>query len=313
MSVDPILAELAEPFERMPPAEAKTLLAELYGVAAVGLERLDTERDDSFRVTTADGDLVLKVAHPADDPELIDLQVAAPAYAAAADPTLPLQLAVRPPTQWRGRAVRVLAWLPGGLLHEVTPDAGQLFALGAALGRLSSALRGFEHPAAARELAWDLQRLPSLRPIAHDALTLGVIARFEQEVAPVLSGLPQQVIHNDFHPGNVLVSSADPRYVVGILDFGDTVHTARVCDLGVALAYLIPSDGPAMAAVQPFIDGYESIVPLLDAERALIPDLVAARLVARIVLNTVLAETRDDLQHSAEANVRLLRNLLTEG
>lgn len=308
-----MLADLALPFERMPPAEATALLAELYGVAAVELKRLDTERDDTFRVTTADGDLVLKVAHPADDPALIDLQVAAPAYAAAADSTLPLQLAVRPTTQWRGRAVRVLSWLPGGLLNEVTPDAGQLFALGAALGRLSSALRGFGHPAAARELAWDLRRLPSLRPIAHDPLTLGVIARFEQAVAPVLAELPQQVIHNDFHPGNVLVDAADPRFVVGILDFGDTVHTARVCDLGVALAYLIPSEGQAMGAVQPFVDGFESVVPLLDEERALIPDLVAARLVARIVLNTVLAEIRDDLQHSADANVRLLRNLVTEG
>lgn len=310
--MEPLLADLAAPFERMPQAEARALLTELYGVAALSLEPLDTERDDSFRVTTADRDVVLKVAHPADDPQLIDLQVEAMTHVAGADPALPLQRVIGPITQWRGRVVRVLTWLPGQLLRDARPDEGQLFACGAALGRLSLALRGFEHPAARRELAWDLQRLPSLRPIARDSLTLGVIAHFERVVAPALRELPHQVIHNDFHPGNVLVDPADPRFVVGVLDFGDVVHTARVCDLGVALAYLLPTEGPAMAAVQPFVDGYESVVPLLDAERVLLPDLVAARLVERIVLTTMLAPGHD-AHYSVEPNTRLLRNLLSEG
>jgi hydroxylysine kinase len=316
--MESILAGLADPFERMTEAEASALLAEHYGLEPSGLERLDTERDDSWRVATGNGDFVLKVAHPADDALAIGLQIEAPFRAALVDPSLPVQRVL--PSRhgelvphWHGRAARLLSWLPGELLALHQPTDEQLALCGATLGRLSRALRDFEHPAAGCELAWDLQRLPRLRPFAHDPLTLGVIERFERVVAPALAALPHQVIHNDFHPGNVLVDAADPRYVVGVLDFGDVVHTARVCDLGVALAYLVPSEGPVWAAAQPFLDGFESEVPLLDAERVVLPDLVAARLVQRILIPEQLAHGRDDIMHAMDANTRLLRNLLSEG
>ena len=50
------------------------------------------------------------------------------------------------------------------------------------LGRLNRALADFEHPAADRDLAWDLPHLPDLRPHATDPLHLEVIDRFAAEV-----------------------------------------------------------------------------------------------------------------------------------
>jgi hydroxylysine kinase len=278
-----LVRDLVAPFERMTVAEATALLAEHFGVAATKLERLDTERDDSFRVTTAADTVLLKVAHPADDPEVIAMQLAAMKHVAAAG--LPVQRVLAGPVVIGGRVARLFSWLPGALAREHSPSAEQLFAAGAALGRLSGAFASFEHPAAHRAIAWDLAHVGSLPPTP---ATQGVVERFRHVVGPALAELPHQIVHNDFHPGNLLVDPSDSDYVVGILDFGDVVYTARVCDLGVALAYLAPGTGTVLDASRPFVGGFESVTPLLDEEKRLIPDLVAGRLVQRMLLGAAL-------------------------
>ncbi len=288
-----ILAELVEPFERMPDAAAADLLGSDWGLSPIALDRLDTERDDTFRFEADGASYVLKVAHPSDDPAVVDLQLAALAHAAEADPGLPLQHVVpsRDGLAWvevDGRAARVYEWMDGTLARGSEPTHRQLRAMGRMLGRLNLALRGFEHAASRRELAWDLQRLPALRELAVDTpAMLEIVDRFEAETLPSLQRMPQQVIHNDFHPGNLLVDTSDEGYVTGILDFGDVVHSARVNDLGVALAYLPMGSSPSEAAL-PFVDGFESVVPLTPEERAVLPHLVSARLVQRRLLNALL-------------------------
>ena len=81
---------LAAPFARMTDP-ALALLAETgWGLAVESVRRLDTERDDSVLVTHAGGRHVLKVAHPLDDPVLLDFQCAAMRHALGRDPGLPL-------------------------------------------------------------------------------------------------------------------------------------------------------------------------------------------------------------------------------
>ena len=65
---------------------------------------------------------------------------------------------------------------------------------------------------------------------------------------------------------------------------------SRVADVGVALAYLPMGSSPSENAL-PFLDGFESVVPLLPEERAVLPQLVAARLVQRKLLNELLDAT----------------------
>ena len=83
--MDPVLEQLVEPFERMPPAEASRILTERYGLPAAELESLPTERDDSFLVSAGGQQFSLKVAHPSDDPAVIEMQLAAMTFAATAD------------------------------------------------------------------------------------------------------------------------------------------------------------------------------------------------------------------------------------
>jgi hydroxylysine kinase len=282
-----LLDDLVEPFERADPAVVTELLQDAWGVDIHQLTLLDTERDDTFRVNHADGVLLAKVAHPNDSAALLDLQDRALDAVAANDPDLPVPRVVPAlngqPLTLDGRVVRVLTWMPG------TPTSRARLPLRAAgehLGRLNRALAPLEHPAADRVLPWDLRHVPELAGYIDDPFVVAVIDRFASEIAPQLAALPRQLVHSDFHPGNVLTDDDD--IITGVIDFGDLVNTPRVCDVGVALGYLVPDDGPVDALHAAFLAGFESIVPLTDDERGLLPGLVVGRQLQRIVINDEL-------------------------
>lgn len=298
-------------FTALTASDALAVGAEVFGVAASRAVRLDTERDDSFRLSVGDGtDVVLKVAHPADSAELIDLQTGALQHAAQADPSLPLQRMLPSngddfaPTlpQHDHRIARAFLWMDGTELEHARPDDRQLGELGNALGHLSLALRDFEHPSGDRVNAWDLQRLPMLRTtlehpsFAHSRRRLAekALDRYDERVTVRLDDLPRQIIHNDFNPGNVLVDDATRAYVVGILDFGDAVRSFRIADLAVAISYQLFPLGRTVQTVQPMIDGFEAIVPLERAEREVLWELVIARLAQRVILSDWLSIEGDD-------------------
>ncbi|MBI1378618.1 MAG: phosphotransferase [Frankiales bacterium] len=329
--------DLAAPFRRFDADAVAGLLAQGWGLVARDLVRLDTERDDTFLATLGSDTVVVKVAHPADDAALVDLQVRALQHAADRDPALPLPR-LRPDTagapvrrvagaQGEPRLARVLDYLPGSTLEYALTDAAQRRAVGRAAGRLSAALADFDHPAAGRVLPWDLQQVASLRPllaaIGDPAVATDVAAvldRYDAEVGPRLRAARQQVVHNDLNPDNVLVDPAGPEFVTGILDFGDVVRTAVVADLAVAMAYAVGADHAferhhvdPWAAPYDVAEGFVSVRELDDDEAALLPDLVVTRLAQRLLVNSWLAAsdpanagyTARSVEHAARALRRL--------
>jgi Ser/Thr protein kinase RdoA (MazF antagonist) len=91
------------------------------------------------------------------------------------------------------------------------------------------------------------------------------------------------VIHNDLTRDNVLFD--ERQNVSAILDFGDMVETAFVCDLANMLASLLGERPDFLAVAQAAIAGYVAVAPLQDAELEILPDVVAARAVADIVVS----------------------------
>ncbi|HSR24507.1 MAG TPA: aminotransferase class III-fold pyridoxal phosphate-dependent enzyme, partial [Candidatus Eisenbacteria bacterium] len=262
------------------------------------LTPLHGERDRNFRLETAEGRYLLKVHNPADGDEVLELQCSALRHIRAVAPELPVPAVVpaldgRSWLELTGRDGRrslmwVMTWLDGR--HPEPEELGppQLRDWGRTSARLGQALRGFVHPAASYPIAWDIRRLPQLRPwlSAVDAdrrpAVEAVLDRFEQRVTPELRALRAQVVHNDFSPTNVLVD--DSSAVIGITDFGDMTHTALVCDLAVAAADLLNGreDGPELAPE--VLAGYDSITPLEPGEVALVPDLMAGRYAAAVLI-----------------------------
>ena len=143
-------------------------------------------------------------------------------------------------------------------------------------------------------MAWDVARLPELAELLDavddPAPVAAALDRHLAEVAPRLAALPQQLIHNDGNLDNLLVDERATR-VVGILDFGDVVRTARVLDLAVVASYLLPTDDQYVASdtLDAVTVGWESALPLEPDERELLPRLVIARLLQRMLLGSWLS------------------------
>jgi Ser/Thr protein kinase RdoA (MazF antagonist) len=66
--------------------------------------------------------------------------------------------------------------------------------------------------------------------------------------------------------------------VVGIIDFGDMVHSWTVADPAVAVAYAMLDAADPLATAEAVIHGYQSEYPLLQQERAAVFPLACLRL-----------------------------------
>src|SRR5690606_20356386 len=141
---------------------------------------------------------------------------------------------------------------------------------------MSAALDGFDHPAAHRPLLWDLQQaepvvrrhLPCVDDPGRRALVERFVHVYAREAVPRLSLLRTSVVHHEANDCNVLVSPGPAREqeVVGLIDFGDLVHSYTVAEVAVAAAYAMlgkPDPLPAAAAV---VAGYHGAFPLHEAE-----------------------------------------------
>jgi Ser/Thr protein kinase RdoA (MazF antagonist) len=318
---DLLAAELAAPFERVTETDAAALARQHWGLTTERAHRVDTERDGTFELETSTGSYALKLSHPGDDPEVLDLQTSAIEWAAARDEKLPLPRPLPTLDGTRhpvvgGRVARLAPWMPGqslrAALWDAAPSVTLLHAVGATQARLTAALAAFRHPAESRTLAWDVAQLPSLGAlidaVSDPAPVADALARHLSDVAPLLPALPQQFIHNDGNVDNLLVDDRATR-VVAVLDFGDAVRTARVLDLAVTASYLLPADDQygASDTLMSLAAGWEQVLPLTAEERALLPRLVVARLVQRLLLASWLTREVPGNARYLSRNIRLTR------
>ncbi|MGQ0608249.1 MAG: aminotransferase class III-fold pyridoxal phosphate-dependent enzyme [Chloroflexota bacterium] len=285
---------------RLTTADAERVAATVFGVTGPA-RPLVSERDQNFAVVDEDGSgWVLKVANGAEDPGVVEMEVAAVERIAEVDPTLPIPRA-RPTLEGDPIArveipgsgthlVRLIPLLPGRNARPEELTADNLHAIGAVVARVGHALRGFFHPAAGRVILWDQQRLPQLYPHAAlvDAgarrdLLERVLARFSERVLPALPTMRSQVIHNDVTLDNLLVDAKGN--VTGIIDFGDMAHTALVLDIPAALQSLFRERDDLFEVAATFLDGYTSVLPLEEVEARLLGDLLAGRMAQTILIS----------------------------
>ena len=234
--------EAADVLQVAPPVVAeerlRALLQHAWNLTPRRLRRLDSERDVNVLV---DGEFVLKVSNPAEDPAVVDMEVAAMAHLADAEPDLVIPAtvpavdgaSVRPFADDTGRncQARLITVIPGSPLEgePITVDLAEQ--VGALAGRVQTGLAGFFHPAAGRVLDWDVRRAAEVvRRTTTDPGLLELATRIEPALATA-GRLPGGVQHADVTLTNVL---AEGGRVTGLIDFGDMHHTAAVCDLAVS-------------------------------------------------------------------------------
>lgn len=339
---------LTAPFTPLDGERVDGLVREHFSLRPESIDRLATERDDTFRVRAGGQTLVIKVAHPADDPVAIAEQLAVLRAVATLDPDLPMPRvmastgggdAVTVASPDGPRVLRALSWLEGEPLGRRPRSGHDLRAVGATQARLAHAVAtvGVTLPprSDASPTLWNLLSLEVMRahlpaitdPSLRDRAA-AVIARARRELLPRLRALPLVLAHNDAHGDNILVRPPNPEApdapltVTGILDVGDLTRTPRIADLAVAVSY---ARGVATAelAAEPWTAAEalaagaaaawrERGEPLTDEELALLPDLVLLRLAQRAALNSAVAAASADARRYAGRNLAQLATDLAD-
>jgi 4-aminobutyrate aminotransferase-like enzyme/Ser/Thr protein kinase RdoA (MazF antagonist) len=281
-------------------AEAARTVAQLYGMCG-RVDRLASERDQTLRFTAAAGGYwILKIYQPAENEAVIAFQLGALRHLEQHAPALPVprvistlgasSYALHRFSDGTTRIVSMLSFLEGEPLDHSRGTPSQAERLGEVLANLGRALQGFEAREPAHDQLWDLSHAAAALPLAAQltgpsrALVESVLTRFESDIQPKLERLPSQVIHHDFNPDNLLTARGDPDSIAGVIDFGDLMRAPRVNDLAVALAYRVVNGG-GVATNPAFLRGYERLWPLSSDERALLPELVRARLAMTVAIS----------------------------
>jgi 4-aminobutyrate aminotransferase-like enzyme/Ser/Thr protein kinase RdoA (MazF antagonist) len=263
--------------------EAAQIAADIFGVEG-SASALGSERDQAFLLDDGEAGRVLKISNSGESGATLDLEEAAIAHIAAVDPGLPVARLLAPRAAFDGHQVRVFEQRHGLKAGPELEDSA-VRGIAEAHARLCLALRSFFHPAAGRELLWNLRYAPQLRPLLAEigdsdrrALVARTLDRFDERVLPRWGHLRAQVAHGDFNLDNLLVD--EHGRLTGILDFGDCCHTALAADVAIALASFLRGrpleDSFRVSRIA--LDGFVSRLPFEELELEVLGDLLATRL-----------------------------------
>ena len=306
--------------------DAELLAADLYGLD-VSAAPLPSERDQNFALRNPSGEqFVLKIANAEEQFEFLELQDQLICYLAARELDLEFPRIVRTKAgeaiaAIRGEDghqhfVRLLTWIDGVCFAKVKRhDRKLLSSLGRALAQMDAGLAQFSHSAAHRSFYWDLRNagmareLIGLLPESRRAM----IERFFGEWEKIdWSSLRFSVIHNDANDYNILVKQRPEQSVNAILDYGDVVHTATVCDLAIALAYVMLDKPDPIGAAAQVVAAYHETYPLTETEVEVLYRLAVTRLCCSVCFAATQTHDAPDNEYLNISNApawRLLEKL----
>ena len=302
------------------PAEALEIADRVYGLKGT-LKLLNGERDANFLIRSSCGAFVLKFINPAEDPGVISFQTQALLHIERHGAHLPvprvlpaLSGEVEPKVlvSEQTLTLRTVSYLDGISQNLGKPSVALMRELGTSLAEINLALNDFQHPAAHRDLLWDVGHAERIRPYLDDLdvdqlpLVCALLDSYETSVKPRLAKLRAQVIHNDLNPHNVVLDCETASRVAAIIDFGDALHAPLINELGTALSYQFDADATdPLWQIKAFVAAYHAKIPLQREELAVLGELIAMRMAMAITI----AQWRASLY--PENRTYVLRNLRT--
>jgi Ser/Thr protein kinase RdoA (MazF antagonist) len=290
---------IAAPNPVVPESEVLELLTSEYSLSGK-LTSLVSERDQNFRLNTADGRvMVVKIANAVEPAQITDFQIQTLIHLEQNACPVPVPRVIRTTSgdvsttihsAESSHVVRLVSYVPGRPIEGTVPGPDLAYALGQSQAQLDQALRDFTHPGESQVLLWDMQRAGTLRslmrhvksPDVHE-LVLTCLNEFEQRAEPAFSDLRKQVIHNDLNPENILIDDSDPPGVAGVIDFGDMVRAPLIIDVAIAASYLRSIEN-GLELTRRLVAGFDSVTPLEDAEREVFFDLIRMRLATTLTI-----------------------------
>ncbi len=285
---------------------AEKITTELYGFQTKA-KALVGEYDENFHLVSNQGEFILKIMHPQTQLEMIDLQISALEHLAKKAPELCAPKALRSKsnktietiqTPEGPRLVWLVSYIPGKLYADVKPhDAKLLGSLGSVLAQFDKALLDFEHPAAKRDLKWDLSKagwitnhLEAISNSSQRQQIEGILKNY-QDIQPLFSQVRSSVVHNDANDYNILVEN---HQVKSLIDFGDMLYTPTINNLAIAAAYALMGQDNPIEALAAMVKGYHAVLPLSETELELLFRLIQTRLAVSVTNSAIQKQLRPD-------------------
>jgi 4-aminobutyrate aminotransferase-like enzyme/Ser/Thr protein kinase RdoA (MazF antagonist) len=309
------------PAPRVDAAWARQVAYESFGVDAVA-HQLGSNQDANFLLRTPAGQpvAVLKVSNPAFGVAEVSVQDAAADRIAAACPELRVAQVLRADDGTVQRATvatpdgpavaRLIRFLEGGTLFgKGYLDPRSVARLGEVAGKVDLALADLTGDGLDRVLQWDpryadrtVAALGSSLPAARRAEIESAAARAWDLLAPLVPGLPVQVVHLDLTDDNTVLGT--DGLADGVIDFSDLTRTWTVGELAIAISSILHHPGAEPADVLPAVRAYHSLRPLSVAEAEAIWPLVVLRAAVLVVSGCHQVAVDGD---NAYAETRLVR------
>lgn len=222
--------------------------------------------------------------------------------------------------------VRLLTFLPGTTISKVPLTPQLLFETGKTAARMDKVLQKLEHPNLSilhrEKFIWSLSSVPLLEKYMHvldgdplQEVVKSIIHQYKTAVVPKYSKFRECINHGDFNDLNVLVQpdERDGYRISGILDFGDMNSGYFIHELAITIMYMMTEHPKPIEVGGPILAGWESVLPLNEAEKDCLYLLVLCRFCQSLVLarHSVILhpENEEYLMISSRKGVGLLKNL----
>ncbi|XP_073333108.1 hydroxylysine kinase [Pagrus major] len=222
--------------------------------------------------------------------------------------------------------VRLLTYLPGFTISKAPLTPQLLYETGKTAARMDQILQELEHPHLSvlqrEKFIWSLSSIPLLEEYLNvldgDPLQEVVKAVFHQyktTVVPKRSNFRKCINHGDFNDLNILVQpdETDGYRISGILDFGDMNTGYYIHELAINIMYMMTEHPEPVEVGGPVLAGWESIIPLNEAEKDCLYVLVLSRFCQSLLLSRYTVklhpENAEYLMISSKRGVHTLRHL----
>ena len=181
------------------------------------------------------------------------------------------------------KIVRLLTYLEGTFLGDVTTTKSAIPTLGKFLAQLNKNLMQWVHPAIkARIWEWNLESyaiikdfIPEIESPKNQNIVRYFIQQYETEVVPLYPKLRKATLHNDANEWNILIQK---NQTIGIIDFGDITYSHLINEVAIAMTYIsYDKEEPLKWATQ-LLDAYHQELPLLPEEIEVLYHTIALRL-----------------------------------
>lgn len=303
------------------PEQALALVKQHWQLEGSAKE-LPSYADRNFKINTAQGKYVFKIANPGWSYDDLDIENAAMLHLekTCGDLALPkVKLAgderhIIPFFTDKGELchMRLLSFVEGEVYAHIAVrsdiDQSKLqHSLGVAVAKIDRGLADFEHTSADRYVDWSISNLPDLKheiEMIEDADLRALVARhsafYTEHERAWYQSLPIQVIHNDANDFNAIVASdaADPSaHVNAIIDFGDMCRSFRIVDLAIAMTYAlqyVADDEAVLECAMAILSGYQETTPLTQAELEVLYHFIMARLCQSILMASKASRRHPD-------------------